>query len=224
MPNRATVEPPPDEELTRLIQHGRDREAAELASTISATPNKGRLMDPLEQIDEILPMLTDLVENLDHSQLDAPTPCATFAVRNVLEHMIGGATVFAAAFRGEEPAAPQPSTDLVAAFPGAMADLRAAVHSPGALGRTINAPFGEVPGDFFARFVALDGLVHGWDISTAVGQPYEPRDALVADVDAFAREAIADSLRDGETFADAVEPPAGASPIVRLVAFTGRQV
>ena len=56
----------------------------------------------------------------------------------------------------------------------------------------------------FARFVVFDGLVHGWDLATATGQPYEPRGALVAEVDAFARQAL-DPLRDGDTFAAEAE-------------------
>jgi hypothetical protein len=36
--------------------------------------------------------------------------------------------------------------------------------------------------------------------------------------------ATLDPLRDGDTFAAAVAPPPGATPIERLVAFTGRQV
>jgi uncharacterized protein (TIGR03086 family) len=74
----------------------------------------------------------------------------------------------------------------------------------------------------FARYVVLDGLVHGWDLATATAQPYRPPDDLVAEVDAFART-ILDPLRDGDTFAEPVEPPPGASPVERLVAFTGRR-
>lgn len=181
-------------------------------------------MDPRQQLDEILPLLDKLVAPLDAAQLDAPTACASFAVRQVLEHMIGGATVFAAAFRGQEPSVAPTTADPVTAFPIAMAELRAAVSSPGALERTIAAPFGQVPGDTFARFVAMDGLVHGWDIATATGQPYDPPAEVVAQVDGFARQAISDDMRDGDTFAAAVEPPVGASPIVRLAAFTGRAV
>ena len=181
-------------------------------------------MDPRNQLDEILPLLNELVAPLDDAQLDAPTSCAKFAVRDILEHMIGGATMFAAAFRGEAPADPAGTTDLVAAFPTAMAELLSAVHSPGALDRTISAPFGEVPGDVFARFVAMDGLVHGWDIATATGQPYDPPANIVAEVDSFTRQAISEDMRDGDTFAAAVEPPADASPLVQLVAFSGRQV
>ncbi|MEY2571325.1 MAG: hypothetical protein QOE63_1675 [Acidimicrobiaceae bacterium] len=181
-------------------------------------------MDPRNQLDQILPLLNELVAPLDDAQLDAPTLCTSFTVRNVLEHMIGGATMFAAAFRGETPAATPADTNLVAAFPAAMANLQEAVRSPGALDRTINAPFGEVPGEVFARFVAMDGLVHGWDIATATGQPYDPPADVVAEVDGFTRQAISDAMRDGDTFAAAVEPPAGASPLVQLVAFTGRRV
>jgi uncharacterized protein (TIGR03086 family) len=97
------------------------------------------------------------------------------------------------------------------------------VSAPGALDVTVEAPFGSVPGETFARFIVLDGLVHGWDMATATGQAYEPPAELVAAADEFAHQAL-DPLRDGDTFAAAVTPPADASPIERLVAYTGRQV
>ncbi|MCU1378194.1 MAG: hypothetical protein JWN29_1177 [Acidimicrobiales bacterium] len=181
-------------------------------------------MDPRTQLDEIVPLLNKLVAPLDDAQLDAPTPCAQFAVRGVLEHMVGGATAFAAAFRGEAPPEQTAGTDLVAAFPVAMADLQQAVRSPGALDRTIAAPFGDVPADAFVRFVALDGLVHGWDIATATGQPYEPPATLVAEVLAFAQEAIVPAMREAHMFAAPEEAPADATGIEQLVALTGRRV
>ncbi len=182
-------------------------------------------MDPCTQLDQILPMLDELVSSLDDDQLDGPTACANFDVRNILEHMIGGATTFASAFRGQEPpTALAPPADVVAMFPLAMAELRSAVHSPGALERTIAAPFGEVPGETFARFVAMDGLVHGWDIATATGRAYDPPADVVAAVTAFTQQAISDDMRDGDTFAAAVDAPAGASPIAQLAALTGRRV
>ena len=180
-------------------------------------------MEPIAQLDAILPLLNTLVAGLDDDDLGKPTPCDEFDVRHVLEHMIGGATMFAAAFRGTPPSEAPPG-DVIEAFPVAMANLGAAISSSGALERTIDAPFGRVPGDTFARFVALDGLVHGWDIATATGQPYRPPADVVAAVDAFAHQAISDALRDGSTFKAAVEPPADAAPIVRVAAFTGRDV
>ena len=180
-------------------------------------------MEPTRQLVTILPLLDALVARLDDADLTAPTPCDEFDVWQVLEHMIGGATMFAAAFRGTTPGEP-PVGDVIEAFPSAMAELGAAISCPGALERTIDAPFGRVPGDTFARFVALDGLVHGWDIATATGQSYDPPADVVAAVEAFARQAISDGMRDGSTFKAAVEPPPNATPIVRVAAFTGRPV
>lgn len=188
-------------------------------------------MDPLEQLDQLGPVLGGVVTRIGTAQLDDPTPCTALTVRGVLEHMIEGATSFAAAFRGEAgppadgaaaTADPAGAADPLARFGQALTGLAEAMHSPGALDRTIAAPFGDVPGPAFARFVVLDGLVHGWDLATATGQPYEPPDGLVAAVDAFAREAIVPAMREAGMFAAPAEAPADATPIERLVAFTGR--
>jgi uncharacterized protein (TIGR03086 family) len=178
-------------------------------------------MDPITQLELLGPHLGAVVNGIAPDQLGNPTPCTTFTVRGVLEHMIAGATAFAAAYRGDQP--PEPDlADPRGSFGTVLGDLVAAMTAPGALDRTIEAPFGEVPGDTFARFVTLDGLVHGWDLATATGQPYEPPDELVAAAFAFARQTI-DPLRDGDTFADAVEPAVGASPIEQLANYTGRR-
>ena len=83
---------------------------------------------PLDQLDAIVPLLIELVASVDDHQLDADTPCASFDVRQVLEHMVGGATMFAAAFRGVAPSAAPLPADIVAAFPAAMSDLGDALH------------------------------------------------------------------------------------------------
>ena len=103
-----------------------------------------------------------------------------------------------------------------------MDDLLAAVMSLGALERTIQTPFGPMPGAVFARLVAFDGIVHGWDLATATGQEWQPPEQLVAEVDAFAREAITAEMRNGEAFGAEQQAPANASTMLRLIAFTGR--
>ncbi|MEY2478350.1 MAG: hypothetical protein QOG87_3665 [Actinomycetota bacterium] len=203
--------------VTELIELGRDREAAELG-----VANSGGRMDVRSQLDELGPLLAGVVGGVSPDQLDRSTPCTAFTVRGVLEHMIGGATAFAAAFRGVEPSPPE-TDDVLAGFGPALSGLAEAILGPGALERTIQSPFGEVPGDTFARFVVLDGLVHGWDIATATGQPYAPSDGLVTEVESFASDALA-PLRDGDTFATPVDAPPSATPIERLAAFTGRRV
>jgi uncharacterized protein (TIGR03086 family) len=205
--------------VIELIEAGRDREAAERGAAARQARDGGP-MHPIAQLEELAPHLGGVVGGITPDQLDDPTPCAGFTVRGVLQHMVGGAAAFAAAYRGEEPNAPD-LTDPLGGFASALGGLVAAIREPGALDRTIDAPFGEVSGETFARFVALDGLVHGWDLATATGQAYEPPDTLVAAATEFARATI-DPLRDGDTFADAVVPAADASAIERLANLTGR--
>lgn len=222
----AVAEVDRDDDVMRLLTAGRDREAAEkgmaLARSATANDHDGGRMEPLAQFEQLGPVLGRVIGGLRPDQLEEPTPCDEFSVRGVLEHMIAGAAMFAAAYRGEAPSSPD-LADPIAGAQSALADLAASIAAPGALDRTIQAPFGETDGASFARFVVLDGLVHGWDLATATGQPYDPPDALVAAATDFAREAL-DPLRDGQTFKPALEPTAGATPIERLAAYTGRAI
>lgn len=181
-------------------------------------------MNGAQQLGAVIPLLRDVVAGISPDQLDNASPCKDFTVTGVLEHMIGGATAFAPAFRGTTGSTLSGEGDVVTRWSAAMTELLAAVESPGALDRTIASPFGEVSGDAFARYVAFDGLIHGWDLSTATGQAYAPPADLVEHVDGFARGLIADPMRDGDTFA--AETPVGpdASVLQRLVAFSGREV
>ncbi len=81
---------------------------------------------------------------------------------------------------------------------------------------------GEMPGAVFAHLVAFDGIVHGWDLATSTGQPWNPPDALVADLDAFARSAISTDMRADAGFGPERQADANARLIDRLVAFAGR--
>jgi uncharacterized protein (TIGR03086 family) len=206
-------------DVARLIDAGLDREAAEAGAR---TRPAGGTMDPITQLEQLGPHLGGVVAGIRPDQLDDPTPCKEYTVRGVLEHMISGATAFAAAYRGEEPAPPDLS-DPLRDFGPVLGDLVGAITAPGALDQTVQAPFGPTPGETFARFVVLDGLVHGWDMARATGQTYAPPDELVAEADAFAR-GVLDPLRDGDTFASPTEPGSDASPLDRLAAYTGRQI
>lgn len=219
--HRVAIDDRPDD-VMKLIVAGRDREAALRGANRPGPTTDGGTMDPITQLDQLGPHLGGVVAAIRPDQLDTPTPCDDFTVRGVLEHMISGATAFAAAFRGQAPPDPDLS-DPLGTFGDVLGDLVAAISVPGALDQTVAAPFGDVPGETFARFVVLDGIVHGWDLAIATGQPYAPPEELVAEADAFAHQAL-DPLRDGQTFAAAVEPAPDASPIERLANYTGRSL
>jgi len=189
---------------------------------------KEMMMHPSDQFATVVPAITEIVDRIEPSQLDDPTPCSEFTVHDVLDHMITLGTVFARQFRGQEPSeglAPTARGVVPAAeFRDAMTELLAAERSPGAMERTIDAPPGAMDGEAFARFVAFDGLVHGWDLAVATDQSYDLPSEVVAEVDAFARGALTDELRDGDTFATPTTAPPGSGPIDRIAAFSGREV
>ena len=179
-------------------------------------------MDGVAQLDEIIPMLEEIVQRMSAGGLDAQTPCSEWTVRDVLAHMTQGAAQFTGAFRGEDPK-PVPDGEPVQTWRTAVQGLLQAVHTPGSQERTIASPFGDVPGALFARFVALDGLLHASDLSAATGQPYAPREELVLAVDGFAREAVTEDMRAMGMFAPERVAAEGAGALERLLAFSGRQ-
>lgn len=185
-------------------------------------------IEPIEQLAAILPSLKDTVEHIDAAQLTNPTPCDEFTVHDVIDHMMVGAATFAHAFRGTTP--PELTAPAVygrvptAEFDETMDELLDALRSPGAMKRTIESPFGPMPAPDFARFVAFDGLIHGWDLTVSTGAPFQVPNSVIDAVDAFARAAITDEMRDGQAFCAPTEPPVLGSKLDRLAAFSGRTV
>ncbi|TVR28582.1 MAG: TIGR03086 family protein [Ilumatobacter sp.] len=183
-------------------------------------------MEPTRQLDVIIPALEATVDRIQGMQMNDPTPCSEFTVHDVLNHMMVGGGTFSYMFRGEDPPhlTPPPVYGWVPKkeFCEVMDDLLDSVHSPGAMERPISSPVGEVSGETFARFVAVDGLIHGWDLATATGTTFEVPDDVVAEVDEFARTAITPELRENGMFAAPTAAPPDTSPLERLVAFSGR--
>jgi uncharacterized protein (TIGR03086 family) len=194
-------------------------------SVPSAVPST---VPPIDQLRSILPAVVRLVERIDTDQLTDPTPCDEFDVHGVLDHMITGGTAFADGFLGRpiEPSVAPPVYGRVPAteFREAMTALLDAVESPGALDRSIETPFGTMSGEQLASLLALDGLVHSWDLSVATGIPADLDPDVVATVNAFAYQALSEEVRATGAFGPATEPPADATPVESLAAFTGRTV
>ncbi len=184
-------------------------------------------MEPLEQLDIVLPALTDVVKGIRPDQLDNPTPCTEWTVRDILGHFAGGASSSIKAFTDGTPVDVTPRLDLLGDDPRqTVADLidefATTIHAPGAMERTVTLPFAELPAPAFAQFLTFDLMTHTWDLATATGQKYAPPDEVVRDADAFARQAIAPEMR-GFVFDEPIPEPAGASPLECLVAYTGRR-
>ena len=181
------------------------------------------MLGPLEQFDVLIPAFRRMSAGIDDTVLEAATPCDGWVVRDLLEHVNGGARAFAAAFEGRAVRDRDLGDDPVTVVGEALSDFDAAVRAPGALESLVDSPFGSMPGEVFARLAALDLLMHTWDLGRATGQDVDVSAAVVESVDGFAREAITDEWRHPGAFGGEVAASPAASPLDALAAFTGRQ-
>lgn len=185
-------------------------------------------VDGAAQLGRVVPCLADLVGGVRPADLRTSTPCDGWTTRDLLNHVVGGAEMFAGALRGG------PVLDISGRLPDAIGDdpaaalgraverFGAAAESPGAADRVLELPFGAMTGRTFLRFAAFDLLVHSWDLASALDEPFDPPDDLVLEVDGFARHVLDGWERDGVSFGGAAPVADDAPPMDRLVAYTGR--
>ena len=169
--------------------------------------------------------------NVKPDQLDDPTPCTSWKVRDLINHLVGGSYFFAAAMNGDAAGggsdAPDfASSDFKAAYEEGSKQAIAAFASAGAMERTVTVPFGEFPGSAWMGLAATDTFTHAWDLAKATGQSTDLAPQLAEQLLAGARQAISDEIRGDEPmpFAAAKDCPDGATPADRLAAFLGRSV
>jgi uncharacterized protein (TIGR03086 family) len=187
------------------------------------------------ELDRALGSTRAILASVQPGQLDAPTPCASWDVRALINHFIGSARWWAGVVDGQDAAAPRADDtavdytagDYVAAYEEAGKIAVAALGAQDVPGRMIRLPFGEFPGAVVVAMAALDQFTHGWDLARAIGYPAELDPGIAADLLSHARVAIPDGFRgpDGVApFGPATEAPAGAGPADQLAAFLGRPV
>jgi uncharacterized protein (TIGR03086 family) len=120
-------------------------------------------------------------------QWAAPTPCAGWDVRTLVNHvaaeelwtppLMAGRTIaevgdrFDSDVLGEDP---------VAAHNEAAGAAIEAVAADGALERTVHLSFGDVPAEEYAMQLFADHLVHAWDLARAIGADERLDPELVA--------------------------------------------
>ncbi len=168
-------------------------------------------MEAIDQTTIAIDLLTPLVEGTRPEQLGGPTPCEAWTVGDLIGHFVMGGHMFAASLRGAEISGEPPADvlgdDHVAAYLAAIADFQDAVSHLDSLEKPAQLPFGTVPADIALRIAAGDLLVHGWDLSQATGQGFEPPEDVVGEIEGFYRVAIGPELRAGGSFGEPVRSP-----------------
>ena len=188
---------------------------------------------PVEDLATLLAVAGDLVAGVRLDQWKDPTPCTDWNVRELVGHVVIGDRLYPALLRGEAPPPPRArdpkSNDVLGDDPAGVhregaRELIAALSRPGVLEQIVQIPMGSVPGVAAAHMRSTEAIVHGWDLAQATGQ--EPRfpDGIVQRVLEFTRDKLADVPPDRSPFGPAQPAPAGAPPIVELVALLGRPV
>ena len=184
-----------------------------------------------EGLEQAVSVAKGVLTNVEPDQLDDPTPCASWKVRDVINHLVGGSYFFAAATNGEAAAdgtdAPDfASGDYRAAYEDGSKQAIAAFAAPGALDRIVKVSFGEFPGIAWMGLATTDTFTHAWDLAKATGQSTDLAPQLADQLLIGARQAISEALRGDEPMPFAAEKscPDGASAADRLAAFLGRTV
>lgn len=163
------------------------------------------------------------------AQYDAPTPCASWDVRALINHVVAASHYFAATVEAGAPPdlGEQDFTagDPLAAYDAGISATLQAFAAPDVGAKEIVLPFATMPGSAFARIAAVDTFAHGWDLAKATGQGTDLAPDLAEELLAGARLTLGDALRgeDGTSpFGPEVAVSESATAADRLAAFLGR--
>lgn len=174
--------------------------------------------------EQVIRDVSALVAAVRPEDLDLPTPCAGWTVRQLLDHMVWENLMAASIAEGtprEDLAADHLGADHRAAFEDSARTALAAFTGSGMLHRTFG-PY-EAPGAMLVQQVVVELLAHGWDLARATGAPTGLAPGVAEETLAAARRIYGAAPRtEGGSFAPERPVPPGASATDRLAAFLGR--
>jgi uncharacterized protein (TIGR03086 family) len=169
-----------------------------------------------------------ILANVGAGQWTAPTPCAGWDVRALVNHVVSGNLWAAELASGKtiEDVGGRLDGDLLGADPRRAYDASAvaaiaAFAVPGALEAPWAVSYGPVPGSVYAGHRFRDVFIHGWDLAVASGQN-ATLDPLLVEA---CREVVApqaELLRASGALGRRIEPPDASDPQTLLLAALGR--
>jgi len=155
-------------------------------------------------------------------QLDGPTPCSEWSVRQLVEHMVGSTDYLLGAAGEAAPGRSGPAA--VADYRSGVAQVLDALARPGVLQRRCRSPLcfdwsvAEATAGTF-----MDNLVHTWDLATATGQDRGLDDELVRACVAMFLPDMPERGRAAGIVGPEVAVPSDASAQDRLLGAMGRR-
>ncbi len=169
-----------------------------------------------------------VVDKVQKEDLSQPTPCPEWTVQTVIQHVID--TNQAAARQEKRAAEPTPVADqhapsVVTDFAAATRAAAVAFSAPGAMEQPFTMPWGETTGEVLAKMLAMDLMIHAWDVAKATGQATDTLDPELCQATLeLGRTMMTDAHRTPESaFGPEVSVPVDAPICDRMAAFFGRQ-
>jgi uncharacterized protein (TIGR03086 family) len=174
-----------------------------------------------------------ILSRISPQELDHATPCASWNVRDLVNHIVGSTFWFAATVEtgfapGTENDIGGPDItggDIMTEFAEGSRRAVAAFSAPGAMEKTLKLPFGEMPGAAFVMMAANDLFQHGWDLAKATAQATDLDPEVAEQLLGFVRAAIPETFRGPDRqapFGPVVAVPETASVPDQLAGFLGR--
>ena len=189
--------------------------ADELTSGPEAPP-----ADELASAEATLAVLQQVVHAIADDDLTKQTPCREFDVAGLTDHLLNSISLLGRAAGAEIPdRSPGDSVERQI-----IASARPALDAWHRRGLDGTVPFGsgEAPARFMAGILSLEFLVHAWDYAAATGRPISAPDSLTDYVSGLVHRIVTPEGRARAGFDEPVDVAEDASPLDRLVAFTGR--
>ena len=189
-------------------------------------------MNNVELLQGVLAETRRIVDNTSEAQLAQSSPCEGWAVRDVLNHITGGATLFA--ISAEEGSVPD---DLVGQLMGgdnlgddpygawrqAADRAETAFTQPGVMDKMLTLPFGTMPAEAALNIAVFDVATHACDIAHGTGQKIEDTETFESALE-VGKGVVTPDFRMPGVF-DAEQPASGGAPIQeRLLKFGGRRI
>jgi uncharacterized protein (TIGR03086 family) len=133
--------------------------------------------DLLQLEDRALTNYGKLVANVPDDKWGAPTPCAEWNVRDLVNHVTAENLWIEPLFEGKTIAevGDRFDGDVLgdnpnAAWEKAAAGARRALSKPGVLTTICHLSFGDTPGEVYIEQLLFDLVIHGWDLAKGSGQ------------------------------------------------------
>jgi len=181
-------------------------------------------MELIEQYRRSVAGFTERLSQVRPDQWSAPTPCADWDVRALVNHIVyeerwmaplfGGATIAEVGDRFEgDLLGPNP----VVSAAEAAREAEAAVRLDG----TVHLSFGDVPAEEYLRQLLADHLIHSWDLAAAIGADRTLDPSVVRECARWYAD-NEDGYRSSGAVAARVPVPDSASEQDRLIGAFGR--